>query len=61
MASYRAYFLNAGGHIVRAVELACDTDEDASKEALRLLNGQAIELWERARMVARFDPSPNPA
>ena len=61
MPSYRAYFLNTGGHIVRAVELACDTDEDASQEALQLLNGQAIELWERARMVARFDPAPKPA
>jgi hypothetical protein len=61
LASYRAYFLNAGGHIVRAVELACDTDEDAAEEARRLVNAQPIELWERARMVARFDPSQKPA
>jgi hypothetical protein len=61
VASYRAYFLNAGGHIVRAVELACETDEDAAQEARRLLNGQAIELWERARMIARFDPAQKPA
>jgi hypothetical protein len=61
LASYRAYFLNKDGHIVRAVELACESDDDASKEALRLLNGQAIELWERARMIARFEPAPRPS
>ena len=61
VASYRAYFLNSGGHIVRAVELACDTDDAAAEAARRLLNGQPIELWERARMVARLEPAPKHA
>ena len=57
---YRAYFLNDGGHIVHAVELACETDEEAAEAAHVLLDGRPIELWERARLVARFNPTSNP-
>jgi hypothetical protein len=55
--SYRLYFLNHGGHIVRAKELACTSDEEAVTEAKRWVDGETVELWERARLLARFDPN----
>lgn len=56
VASYRVYFLNGQGRIMRAIDLACDNDEQAVAEARRLSSGQAVELWERARLIGRYEP-----
>jgi hypothetical protein len=56
VASYRVYFLNDKGRIVRAIELASQTDEEAVEQTRQLVDGQAVELWERARLIGRFDP-----
>lgn len=56
MASYRVYFLNGQGRIMRAVDLACDTDDEAVAQARDLASGQAVELWDRARLIGRYDP-----
>ena len=55
VASYRVYFLNGQGRIVRAAELNCDTDEEATEQAKALASGQAVELWDRARLIGRFE------
>jgi hypothetical protein len=34
----------------------CDNDEEAKRLAEQLVDGHAIELWQEARMVARFEP-----
>jgi hypothetical protein len=57
VASYRVYFLNEKGRIVRALELACQTDEEAVEQTRQLVDGQAVELWERARLIGRFEPA----
>ena len=57
MASYRVYFLNAEGRIMSAVDLSCDSDDHAAAEARRLADGRPVELWERARLIGRFEPS----
>lgn len=61
MSGYRVYFVNGQGRFVRAVELLCRDDEEATAHARDLADEQAVELWDRARLVARFErrqPSP---
>jgi len=56
MGDYRLYFLDAQGPIHRAVELQCDDDEDAVRRSAGHADGRAMELWQRARVVRRFEP-----
>lgn len=61
MADYRLYFLDATGHIRKAVELEC-ADEN---EAINLAedhrqarhHDHAMELWQRARLIRHFPPA----
>jgi hypothetical protein len=46
------------------VELDCSDNDDAIKVAERHADGMAMELWQRAGVVKRFDrapPEPSPA
>lgn len=52
MNSYRLFFLDGGGHILRAVEFVCPGDEEAMAEAARHRDEGAVELWSLARKVA---------
>lgn len=54
MPAYRLYYLNPKGGIRRAVELACDTDEDAIAMVTQHVDGHAMELWDRDRVVRTF-------
>ena len=56
MARYRLYFLGREGRIVAVEELDCDDDEAAILDAQKHA-GDAMELWDRARMVKVFEPS----
>lgn len=56
MTSYRVYFLNAQGGINRAVELDCSDDDQAQEAARALAAQQPVELWERSRLIGRYDP-----
>lgn len=60
MANYRVYFLNGQGRIVRAVDLPCESDEEARSKAQALAENQVVELWERARQLGRFEPPQRP-
>lgn len=55
MSGYRIYFLNGEGRFMRALELMCRDDEEATSQARELADGHAVELWDRARLVARFE------
>ncbi len=60
MPAYRLYYLNPKGGIRRAVELACDTDAAAIDLVAQHVDGHAMELWDRDRVVRTFpavDPS----
>jgi hypothetical protein len=57
MRDYRLYLLDSTGHIRRAVELACDDDEDAVARADAARQGLPAELWQRARFLRVFEGS----
>jgi hypothetical protein len=58
MPDYRAYILNSAGHFADVVPLECADDEDAKKQVEQLVDGHVVELWQRARKIARFDSKP---
>jgi hypothetical protein len=49
---YRAYVLNADGHITAVHELDCADDEQAKQKAAQMLDGYDLEVWCRERKVA---------
>jgi hypothetical protein len=60
MHDYRIFFLNDKGHVARpATIVECPDDEAALAQAQQFINGRAVEVWERARLVAHFDPIPS--
>ena len=58
MHAYRAYLLDQGGHVIKAVELVCEGDAAASQAARQLVDGHDVELWDRARKIAIFKHKP---
>ena len=52
---YYAFVVDADGHIQNRVVVDCDNDDEAKRLAEQLVDGHAIELWQEARMVARFE------
>ena len=56
MASYRLYFFDEAGHIQAAKELEAPSDEAALERCEGLIQGQRVELWNRARLVISIDP-----
>jgi hypothetical protein len=58
MRDYRAYIFGIDNHRYQKVaQFASDHADDlaAMKAAEQLVDGHDVELWERARLVARFD------
>ena len=53
---YRAYILNEEGHFSGFRELLCSNDEDAKQQALQLLNGEEVELWQEGRLIFVLKP-----
>jgi hypothetical protein len=58
MTDYRIYVIGSDGHFVRAIQLDCPNDAAAIESAMQFINGHDIELWQRERIVARFDSEP---
>ena len=57
MPTYRIYVLEKDDHIQRpATVIDCPDDSAAIENAKALPDGQAIEVWDHARLVARLDP-----
>lgn len=54
MSYYRLYFMNADDRISRFVEMLHDCDEQALEDARAHSAGQAMELWNQDRFVARL-------
>ena len=53
---YRAFRLDASGHVDRADEIQAVNDDEAKAAARELVDGQTIELWDRDRRVAVYPP-----
>jgi hypothetical protein len=56
MAGYYAYIIGDDGHITHRVPIICADDEEAKRRAKRLVDGHAVELWQQARKIERFEP-----
>ena len=54
MIGYRAYLIDSGGHIQRRVDLLCEDDESAKKQAQKLVDGHDVELWQLHRKIFEF-------
>lgn len=52
---YRAFQIDPDGHLFGCINLACDDDEQAKREAAALVLTHRIELWRLDRRIARFD------
>lgn len=57
---YRAYHFNRSGSIETAHPIQAASDSQASQHARALANLHGIELWDRARFIARFGPPDEP-
>ncbi|MFC3691726.1 hypothetical protein [Chenggangzhangella methanolivorans] len=54
MSYYRLYFLSPDNRISRFVELFHDSDQQALDDARGHVGGEAMELWNQERFVARI-------
>ncbi len=54
--TYRAYVIGSDNHIRAAKEIEAENDEAAVDAVRPLVDGHAVEIWERKRFVARLDP-----
>ena len=55
MADYRAYIIGSDGHFNRSVVLFATDDAAAIAAAKQLVDGHDVELWQRERMIAKFE------
>lgn len=53
---YYAYIMGRDGHIQDRVDIACSDEEEAKRRAKQLVDGHAVELWQEARRIDRFEP-----
>lgn len=54
---YRLYFFDARDHISRALDIECDDDAEAVARVRDHPHAFAIELWQGARRIDRFESS----
>jgi hypothetical protein len=54
MQEYCAYIIGPDGHIVSRIDLSCASEDEAKDCALRLVDDQNVELWQRDRRIAEF-------
>lgn len=54
--AYRAYQIGARGHIEAFSIVEAQSEEEAVKKTGQLVNYYAVELWDRGRFIARFEP-----
>ena len=58
MPAYRVYLLDGAGKITTADWIDAKSDEEALRQARSLQEEGKFELWDRQRLVGRFDSSP---
>lgn len=55
MPDYRIYFIKPGGRLAGPPKvISCNDDDEAKTVARQFVDGLDIELWEGARVVAKF-------
>jgi hypothetical protein len=53
---YRAYIIGSDGEFQESVPLDCADDNVAMMKAKQLVDGHHVELWQRTRRIAGFEP-----
>ncbi len=56
--NYRIYFVGADGHFINREDVDAESDKAAIAAARALSKGQAIEVWQRDRLVTKVDARP---
>lgn len=54
--AYHAMTIASDQTVVSDVSIPADDDEQAIGMAKQLVNGHAVELWDRLRFIERFEP-----
>ena len=54
MQDYCVYIIGPDGHILNRIDLFCVDEDEAKEYAVRLVDGQNVELWQRDRRIAEF-------
>ncbi len=52
---YRAFQIDPDGHVFGCINLVCNDDEQAKREAAALVLVHRIELWRLDQRIAKFD------
>lgn len=52
---YRAFQVDPDGHVSGCIDLVCDDDEQAKREAALLMLDHRIELWRLDQRIAQFE------
>ena len=58
MPAYRVYLLDGAGKITTADWIDAKSDEEALRQARSLQEEGKFELWDRQRLVGRFNSGP---
>jgi hypothetical protein len=53
---YRAYIVGPDGHFKNVRVFAAVDRDEATKSALQLVDGHAVELWEGEQWIGTFEP-----
>jgi hypothetical protein len=57
MAAYRIYWIDRRGHVCApAIIIECETDQQAIERARKDEGALAVELWNGAELIHRFEP-----
>jgi len=54
MQEYCAYIVGPDGHILNRIDIFCTNEDEAKDCAVRLMEGENVELWQRDRRIAEF-------
>jgi hypothetical protein len=58
MTEYKIKVIGALGHFARSFPIDCPDDKAAVESAKQFVDGHDIELWQRNRLLTRFDHKP---
>jgi hypothetical protein len=56
MPDYRAYIISSDGRFQKSLSLDCADDNVAILKAKQFVDGHHVELWQRTRKIATFEP-----
>lgn len=54
MDGFRAYIVDAEGHVINRVDLMFEKQEEAEERAKALVDGHDVELWQLDRKIATY-------